>query len=412
VSGCTLRAVLLSESPKLTSVHRRILALSFLGWMFDFYDLVLYTFLTRPITEAIGLTRMDHAHALGLTLTATAVGGIACGLLADRYGRRTMVAWTILLYSVGALLSGMAQDKVTMLCARAIAGMGVGGEWAAGHALVAETFPAKDRGRAGAILQAGAPLGMAVAAIVGTVLAPRIGWRACFFVSSATALLAFVARRALPESDLWLTRATQKFGAGLRDLLAGAFAARFWYAVLLTTINGASYWLTYSWLPEYLHSRGNSLATSNGYLASVICGQLVGYTMFGSVSDRLGRRPAFTLFALLMAAGLMPLTTFWTHFAGTPFLIYLATFLVGVGSGTWSNFGPMLAELFPTGVRNTGMSSVFNISRAAQFGTPMLVALLEPHFGLGAGISVAAGFAVTAAALVWILPETRAQQLS
>lgn len=405
--------MLLSESPKLTPVHRRILALSFLGWMFDFYDLVLYTFLTRPITEEIGLTRMDHAHALGLTLTATAVGGITCGILADRYGRRTMVSWTILLYSVGALLSGVAQDKVTMLCARAIAGMGVGGEWAAGHALVAETFPARDRGRAGAILQAGAPAGMALAALVGTLLAPVIGWRACFFISSTTALLAFVARRAMPESDLWLARQTRRFGTGLRELFVGALAARFWFALLLTTINGASYWLTYSWMPEYLRHRGDSTAASGGYLASLIGGGLLGYTVFGWVSDRLlGRRKSFTLFALIMAAGLTPLTLFWDDFAGTPLLIYLFTFLVGVGTGTWSNFGPMLAELFPTEVRNTGMATVFNIARAAQAGTPVLIALLEPSYGLGAGISVAAAFAVVAAALVWVLPETRAQQLA
>ncbi|HEU0031160.1 MAG TPA: MFS transporter [Kofleriaceae bacterium] len=404
--------MLLCESPTITPIHRRILALAFLGWMFDFYDFILYTFLTRPISAELGLTKLDHAYALGISFTATAVGGITCGLLADRFGRRTMVSWTILVYSIGALLSGIADDKATMLVARAVAGMGVGGEWAAGHALVAETFPARDRGRAGAILQAGAPVGMAIAAVVGLLLAPEIGWRACFYASSATALLSFVARRALPESDLWLAQRTQQFGRGLRDLVAGAFASRFWFAMLLTTINGASYWLTYSWLPEYLRHRGLSLTSSGGYLAAVIGGQIVGYTVFGWFSDRLGRRYAFTLFALVMAAGLMPLTFFWTHFADTPGLIYAGTFLVGVGTGTWSNFGPMLAELFPTEVRNTGMSIIFNVSRAAQFGVPVVIALLEPTFGLGAGIGLAAAFALVAAALVWILPETKSIRLS
>src|SRR4051794_15476736 len=101
--------------------------------MFDFYDFILYTFLTRPITGELGFTKLEHAYALGLSFTATAVGGIVCGFLADRYGRRTMMAWTILLYAAGALLSGLADDKTMMLFARVIAGMGVGGEWAAGH---------------------------------------------------------------------------------------------------------------------------------------------------------------------------------------------------------------------------------------------------------------------------------------
>lgn len=400
--------MLLCESPVITAVHRRILALAFLGWMFDFYDLILYTFLTRPITDELGLTKMDHAQALGLSFAATAVGGVVCGFLADRYGRRTVVSWTILLYSAGALLSGLSTGKPMLLLARALTGMGVGGEWSAGHSLVAETFPPSSRGRAGALLQAGAPVGVGLAALVGTVLAPRIGWRACLYLSSATAALAFAARRGLPESDLWLARRTDRFGAGAASLFTTSI---FWLALLLATVNGASYWLTYSWLPEYLRSRGLSLAASGTYLGVVVAGELVGYTVFGWVSDRLGRRPAFTAFALTMALGLLPLTFFWTRFAGAPELIYGATFLVGVGTGTWSNFGPMLAELFATDVRNAGMATVISVSRAAQFGAPVLIALLEPRFGLGAGIGLAAAFASLAAALVWTLPETRARAL-
>ncbi len=112
--------MLLSESPRLTSTHARILALAFCGWMFDFYDLILYTFLTRPISNELGLTRMDHSIALGLSFGATAVGGVVCGLLADRFGRRTVVSWTILLYSAGSILSGLAGGKHLLFAARAI----------------------------------------------------------------------------------------------------------------------------------------------------------------------------------------------------------------------------------------------------------------------------------------------------
>src|SRR5947209_18505356 len=103
--------MLLSESPRLTATHARILALAFCGWMFDFYDLILYTFLTRPISDELGLTRFDHSIALGLSFGFTAVGGVICGGLADRYGRRTVVSWTILLYSAGAALSGFAHGR-------------------------------------------------------------------------------------------------------------------------------------------------------------------------------------------------------------------------------------------------------------------------------------------------------------
>ncbi len=402
---------MLNESPRPTATHRRILFLALLGWTFDFYDLILYTFLTRDITAELGLTRLDHSYALGISFTATAAGGIACGFLADRFGRRTVVSWTILLYSLGSLLSGLAWSRESLFLARVVTGLGVGGEWAAGHALVAETFPPAHRGRAGALLQSGAPIGVGLAALVGTVLVPRFGWRACLIGSSVTAVFAFAARRFMPESDLWRLGRAERFGAGLKRLLAGDCSRRFFFAFFLTVLNGASYWLTYSWMPEYLRGRGLALTATGAWYAVIVTGELIGYTTFGWFSDRLGRRPAFTLFASLMAAGLLPITVFWERFVETPGLLLAAMFIVGLGTGTWSNFGPMLAELFPTSLRNTAMGSALNLARGVQFGAPYLIALLEPLWGMAAGIGLAAAFAVAAGAFVWTLPETRAREL-
>ena len=404
--------MLLCESPRITAVHRRILVLAFLGWTFDFYDLILYTFLTRGISADLGLTRMGHGYALGLSFAATAVGGVASGLLADRFGRRTLVSWTILLYSLGSLLSGLATSEAMLLVARAITGLGVGGEWAAGHALVAETFPPDRRGRAGALLQTGAPVGVALATIVGTLVAPAVGWRACLIGSSATALLAFVARRHMPESDLWLHGGTRRFGDGIADLVVGRLARRFWLGFVLTALNISAYWFTYSWLPEYLRQRGLTLAASGGYYAVMIGGELAGYVSFGWFSDRIGRRPAFSLFAFTMALGLVPLTVLWERFAHMPALILGSILLVGLGTGTWSNFGPMLAELFPTHLRNAAMGSILNLARGMQFVAPLLIAWLEPRYGLAGGIGLAAIFSVAAAGWIWTLPETKGAKLS
>ncbi|HKQ60303.1 MAG TPA: MFS transporter [Candidatus Polarisedimenticolaceae bacterium] len=401
---------LLCESATITPLHRRILLLSFLGWMFDFYNLILYTFLTRPISAELGLTRLDHGWAIGLTFAATALGGVASGYLADRFGRRPLIVWTILLYSLGCLLSGLAGSKALLFVARAITGLGVGGEWAAGHALVAETFPPDRRGRAGALLQTGAPVGVGLATLVGTLVAPAVGWRACLIGSSLTAALVFVARRSLPESDLWQRGRSAEFGRGVGALLAGALAPAFYAGLVLTVLNGASYWLTYSWLPEYLRTRGLTVAASGLYLGVMVVGELIGYSSFGWFSDRLGRRPAFTLFSVVMAAGLVPLAACWPELAGTPGL-YLAVVFVGLGTGTWSNFGPMLAELFPTPLRNTAMGSILNLARGVQFAGPPLIAALEPRYGLAAGLGLAAGFALAAAGWVWILPETRGRPL-
>jgi len=403
--------VLLSESASLTATHRRILALAFVGWMFDFYDLILYTFLKRPITDSLGLTHEQHSWVLGISFVATAVGGIACGFLADRIGRRATVSWTIVLYSAGCLMTGLATSLPMLVIARFLTGAGVGGEWAAGHALVAETFPPAHRGRAGAILQTGAPIGMGLAALVGTHLAPIVGWRACFMLSSLTALLAFVTRRFMPESDLWLAGRTSDLWAGLTRVVAGDCARSFYLGILVATVNGASYWLTYSWMPEYLQAHGLALAASGNYLAVIVVAEIAGYTIFGAISDRIGRRPTFMLYALTMAAGLAPLSALWQSSAQQPGWVLGAMALVGFGTGTWSNFGPMLAELFPTPVRNSGMGAVYNLSRAAQLGAPLIVTALEPRYGLSAGIGLAACCAFTASFLVWLLPETQGLKL-
>jgi MFS family permease len=241
-------------------------------------------------------------------------------------------------------------------------------------------------------------------------VAPAIGWRAAFILSGLPALLVTAIRRALPESDLWLARrgaappVRELLAPGLRRVVALAFG--------LAVLNMSSYWFTYTWLPTYLtEERGLSIAASGWKVLVVVLGELLGYASFGWVSDRFGRKPAFSLYATLMAAGLVSITLLWPAIVGWPPLLLLCLGLVGFGTGTWSNFGPMFAELFPTRLRTTAVGSVFNAARGAQFVAPLVVAAMARHYGLGGGIALAAGFALAAAGWVWLLPETRGRRI-
>ena len=403
--------MLLSDNVRPTAVHWRILGLTWAGWLFDFYDLILYTFLLVPISAELGLARETHAVLLGASLGATAAGGALFGYLADRHGRRTVLQWSILTYSAGTMLCGLASGVGTLLAARVVTGLGVGGEWAIGHALVGESVPARLRGRFGALLQTGAPVGVGLAAIVGSFVAPVIGWRATFILSGCPALLVTAIRRALPESDVWLRDRAGR--PPVANLLTPALRRLAGLAFGLAVLNMSAYWFTYTWLPTYLtQERGLTIAGSGWKILVVVFGELLGYASFGLVSDRFGRKPAFSFYATLMAVGLVSITLLWPRIEAWPPLLLLCLWLTGFGTGTWSNFGPMFAELFPTALRTTAVGSVFNAARGVQFVTPIIVAAMARRWGLGGGIALAAAFALGAAAWVWLLPETRGRRIA
>src|SRR4029077_19302344 len=139
-------AELLSEQP-MRSAHYRIVALCFLAWIFDFYDLILYSFLMVPMAHDLHLGRLEASFAMGLSLLMTALGGLLFGFIGDRYGRRPTIIATVLIYGFGTLLCAASLNLTHLLIFRSLTGIGIGGEWAAGQSLVAETVPPDRRAR-------------------------------------------------------------------------------------------------------------------------------------------------------------------------------------------------------------------------------------------------------------------------
>jgi len=394
--------------------HRRIIALCFLAWIFDFYDLILYSFLLVPIARELHLSRADSSLALGTSFLMTAAGGVIFGFLGDRYGRRPTIAATVAIYGFGTLLCAGSNSLWELILFRSITGLGMGGGWAPGQSLIAESMPPERRARYAAYVQTGAPLGILLAAAVSGYLTPAVGWRLTFALSALPAIAICAAvLRWLPESDVWL-RTRAGAGFGWRDLaVLRPYRAMLALLFVILLLDSEAYWFTYSWMPGYLElHRGLSALGASRLMIKMQCGGVLGYFVFGFLADRYGRRPMFFIFGMVMAAGLLPATIFWPRAAAVPGLIAGAMFTAGFGTGIWSGMAPMISELLPTRVRNTTLGLLLNVTRGFQFFTPIAITILSTRVGFGSTLAIGAAFSALGAAMIWLLPETRARDIT
>jgi MFS family permease len=367
-----------------------------------------------PIAHDLHLSQTQSSLTLGLALAMTAFGGVIFGFVGDRFGRRPTIIMSVLVYGIGTTLCAFSGNLLQLLLFRSFTGLGIGGEWASGQSLIAETVPPARRARYAAYVQVGAPLGAMVAAAAGGHIEPLIGWRNVFLLSSAPSfIVAAIVWRWLPESDVWLRSERHRwFNA---DSLAALRPYRriigLLFIVLL--VNSAAYWFTYTWMPSYLRiARGLTPQASGNLMIWMQTGALAGYAAFGVLADRFGRRPVFSVYASMMAAGLLPATLFWNWAAATPGLIRGALIVAGFGTGIWSGAGPMISEMLPTSVRNTALGLLLNVTRGIQFFTPLIITALSPRFGFGPTLALGALFSAIGAVMVWMLPETRGRQIT
>ena len=277
--------------------------------------------------------------------------------------------------------------------------------------MLAEAVAPRMRGRAAAALQAGEPVGVAIAAIVGYLLLPRVGWRAV--LDRVERHGAPRGRRARVGAPAERSRRSTVAPAELRAAVrVPGLVRRFAAAWLLGVFKLGTYWSCYTWLPTFLsHGMHQSVGRSLTWMVTAQTGQLVGMLTFGAISDRVGRRPAFALYSLLTAAAIAPLAFAWSALLPHPALFWTAMLALGVGSGCTAGFGALLAELFPTEVRGAAMGTTYNLARAAQLLTPLLVGGdgRAPRARRRPGVPCV--LALATASWVWVLPETRGIEL-
>ena len=392
-----------------------------MGWALDAFDVMLFSLTLASVIKELGLTKAQ-AGALGsITLLGGAAGGLIFGRVADRYGRTRALMASVLIYSVFTAACGLSQTLWQFALMRALLGLGMGGEWASGAALVSETWPAKLRGRALGFMQGSWAIGFAAAAMVVGFVLPRFGWRVVFFVGVLPAFFTLWVRRNVEEPELWLARrasggsAAAQSGLTVRQALFGGRMLRLTAAV--TFMNACTlfgWWALNGWVPAYLSlpvSQGGiglSTVTMSWLVVAMQVGMWFGYISFGYISDAIGRKRVYVTY-LIAASVLLPL---YGYMRNPLVLLLLGPLVAFFGTGFFSGFGALTAELYPTPVRATAQGFTYNIGRIASAAAPFTVGTLAASSGFSTAFLVA-GSAYLLGAVAWsAIPETVGRELA
>jgi MFS family permease len=383
-----------------------------MGWLLDAFDVMLYALILTAVIDELGMDRAAGGAMASLTLGASAVGGLIFGVIADKLGRTRALSLSILLYSIFTFACGLSQTVWQFAIFRVLLGLGMGGEWASGAALVSETWPEEHRGKALGLMQSCWAIGYGLAAIVVAIVLPRFGWRAVFFVGVLPALFTLWIRRSVKEPSMW---ERSRLSSDSRQKSDSRFPLRI--AFFLTAMNAATmfaWWGLNLWVPSYLSlpttqgGVGLSTETMSMFVVAMQVGMWFGYVTFGFIADAFGRRPTYITY-LLVAAVLV-----WYYgFAREPWvLLALGPFVAFFGTGYFSGFGAVAAELFPTSIRATALGVTYNSGRLLSAIAPFIVGTMAQNRGFGAAFTLTA-MAFMIAAVLWIgIPETKGRALS
>ncbi len=387
------------------------------GYMLDAMDVLLYVFAIQTLKTEFGMSNATAGLASSATLVFSAAGGILAGVLSDRIGRRKTLIWTILTYSLASAGTATAHSIPQLMFWRALVGLGLGGEWSAGATLVAESWPARDRGKAMGLMQSGWAIGYVLAAIVAAIILPRWGWRILFLAGVLPAMLTAFIQRYVEEPVVW-TQSRQR--APWLALFRPPLARTTLLTTSLATATLFGYWGLFTWLPGFLSApvasggAGLDIVHTSAWIVVMQAGTFCGYLVFGWLADRTGRRPAFALY-MIAAATLAPLygsIPRWAGSASNAWLLGLGPLVGFFGTGYFSLFGAMLAELYPTSIRGSGQGFTYNFGRGLSALAPFAVGAVADRTGLGPALALNSAFFLVGWAVIYMLPETRNAELA
>ncbi len=432
------------ERLPITWMHYRLLLVHGFGWLFDAMDVGIITFVLAPLAKDWKLAPTEVGLIGSASLAGMFVGALVSGILADRWGRKTVFQITLLVFALGTALCAVAWNVGAMLVFRFIAGLGLGGELPVVSSLMVEFIPSAHRGRFIVVLESFWAYGWFLAALIAFLLIPSHGWRLAFLVGAVPAVFVWVIRQKLPESPRWLESKGRVEEAGAivsameleterrihrrlapmtetselktESLRSASFADLWKPAYLQRTVMLWILWFClvfgyygiFIWLPSLLVKAGYSMVNSFLYVMLITLAQIPGYFSAAVLVDRLGRRPVISAYLAMSAT----CAFLFGQATTTPGILLWASLMSFFNLGAWGGVYTYTPELYPTHVRATGAGSAAAFGRFGGVLAPLTVGWLLPHIGQGGVLSLNALMLLLAATSIAVLgKETRGKTL-
>lgn len=370
--------------------RKKTVVASVAGLTLEGMDIMFISFAMSMIISQFHIDMTAGGLISSITNLGMLAGGVIFGILADKFGRVRIFTYTILLFAIGTALTGLAQNIEQVYIFRFIAGLGAGGEYGIGMALVAEAWPKNKQGRASSYVSVGAQYGVILAALLSAVILPSWGWRGLFFVGLAPVIFAFIVRKNLDESPVWLASQKKENLVKKQGKLTQLFSTpRITFTTIalaiMATVQIAGYNGLMIWLPSMLQqSQGLSVSSSALWTISTAAGMIAGMLTFGIFIDRLGMKRSYGIFLIASAVAVF----LYSYASGSAGLLIGGAVVGFFSNGMFAGYGALISKYYSVETRSTATNTIFNFGRALGGLSPILVGYILQH----ANVTAAMGY--------------------
>ncbi|WP_458123238.1 MFS transporter [Paenibacillus sp. Z3-2] len=355
--------------------QRKLLFSAGMSWLFDAMEVGMISFIVAALAKEWSLSPGQVGVLTSINSIGMALGALLAGALADRFGRKAILMWTLLIFTIASGLSALATGFAVLCALRLVAGIGLGGELPVASTLVSESMPTAERGRAVVLLESFWAGGWIVSALIANFVIPEYGWRIAFAIGALPAFYALYLRRAIQDPPRYKNH-TKLHKITFREKVATVWSAPhrrttlmlwiLWFTVIF------SYYGMFLWLPSVVMAKGFTLVKSFQYVLIMTIAQLPGYFTAAYFIERYGRKFVLVVYLTLTAFSAIAFGLATTEATILTAGICLSFFNLGAWGGLYA-YSP---ELYPTSLRSTGVGLATSVGRIGGVLAPLMVGML------------------------------------